>query len=402
MTLTITKNKLFYKQDTGISKRKNETSPMSVVKRKKSPLTDKTTETLRELLSKVLPGEKILSEREFSRKFNVSRKILRRSLEVLRREGLVEAKPGKGLYKAEIQKNRNSILGNISIVLALTSIDSYNLEILQTTARESGKHKIKLIAHENTSNISAQKEFLESLLEIKNLQGMITNPPFSREELQELGPVYARLEKSGIQLVFINAPKYDFPVSNVSFDDPAGIGMLVNYMSKLGHKKIAFMTSEIDNYRNQPRLDGYLEAIKNIHGEPLLIRYKWLTETSHLRSAEFVPSIVKMVKNDGITAFIGHNDGIAACAFRELQKAGIRIPEEVSLAGYDRIAHINYRIPVELTSTERDRSGLAVAAFNLLTSKIVSNGKNINDKKTVLPVSIFTGMTCDVKKQKKS
>ncbi|MHC4873405.1 MAG: substrate-binding domain-containing protein [Planctomycetota bacterium] len=367
---------------------------MTTLKQKKAPQTDKASKLLRKEINRIKPGDKLPPERELARMFNVSRVILRRSLDTLKEEGAINVIPGKGLYKAE-KKDDVDLLRDTSIVLAITGINYHNLEILNTVISEAGTLNMKVITHNNNLSIDHQKEFLCSLLADKNIKGIITNPPFSEEGLAEIAPLYSKLRDSGKHIVFINAFNVDFPINNVSFDDAGGIEMLVSYMKNLGHEKIAFITSEIDNLRNKSRLDGYINSITAFSEQPHIIRYSISNDSNGNEHIDFNADIEKAVKEDGITAFVGHNCGSAAKMIINLQEAGFSVPDDVSVAGYNKIPHISNNIALDLTSVSGNRTTLASTALNLLTSEIVLNTrKSTNFKNIVLPVSLQTGNTC--------
>ncbi|MDE6607602.1 MAG: LacI family transcriptional regulator [Lachnospiraceae bacterium] len=136
--------------------------------------------------------------------------------------------------------------------------------------------------------------------------------------------------------------------SNVAVDDFKESKRMTEYLIGLGHKEIAILTAEPGDISiGKLRLEGYKAALTE-HGIPVrenLIRKmeegmeSYSMENGYQKTKELIES------GESFTAIYGTADSLAIGAMRALLDAGIRIPEEVSVAGYDGIELGDYYAP---------------------------------------------------------
>ena len=134
--------------------------------------------------------------------------------------------------------------------------------------------------------------------------------------------------------------------STVSVDDAKESRRIVEYLIGLGHRKIAIMTegSETPSVV-QLRLQGYLEALKmnGIKVNEKLIRYVDKQIYTMHNGYETTKALIE--SGEKFTALYCISDVLAIGALRALADAGIRVPEDVSVAGFDGQELAEYSIP---------------------------------------------------------
>lgn len=156
--------------------------------------------------------------------------------------------------------------------------------------------------------------------------------------------------------------------SNVAVDDFKESKKLTEYLISLGHKKIAILTmDESDLSIGKLRLDGYKEAL-NKAGVPVresLICHiengaePYSMENGYLTTKKLLES------KEPFTAIYATADALAIGAIRALTDAGLRVPEDVSVAGYDGIEMGDYLIP-RLTTIKQPVEEMAREIIGLL------------------------------------
>ncbi|MFK3661445.1 LacI family DNA-binding transcriptional regulator [Scandinavium sp. NPDC088450] len=125
-------------------------------------------------------------------------------------------------------------------------------------------------------------------------------------------------------------------------DQKASSQMAVEQLIQQGHRDIAFITGSLDSPTGIERLAGYKEAL-NSHGiavrDELIAQGKWTPATG----AAGVETLLE--RNVSFSALVASNDDMAIGAMKQLYAKGVRVPEQVSVIGFDDVALAPYTIP---------------------------------------------------------
>ena len=152
-----------------------------------------------------------------------------------------------------------------------------------------------------------------------------------------------KLEKIGIPFVLSTIPVSSDSTGNyssVSVDDVAESRRIVDYLIKKGHKKIAFLgAGENDISIGKLRLDGYMLALSDngIKPEKKLIWHSAENADTYSMQNGYDIMRSKLKKKNDFTAVFAISDTMAIGALKALREAGVRVPEDVSVVGYDGI-----------------------------------------------------------------
>lgn len=117
---------------------------------------------------------------------------------------------------------------------------------------------------------------------------------------------------------------------------------VVERLIALGHRDIAFITGSLDSPTGVERLAGYKDALAG-HGivlnEALIAEGRWTPETG--------AAGVESLRQRGVTysALVASNDDMAIGAMKQLHQLGVKVPEQVSVVGFDDIALAPYMVP---------------------------------------------------------
>lgn len=343
------------------------------------------------LTGNIGPGQKLPSENELSDKYGLSRHTVRKALAILTQEGYVEAFHGKGTYCSEkmrhIKKSKN-------IAVVTTYISDYIFPRLIQGIDNVLSEKGYSIILKNTGN-SRQKEArcLEELLQ-KDIDGLIIEPSKSQMICRHKN-LYQNLEKYEIPYIFIQGiytEMKDKP--HILMDDTRGGYLVTRYLLELGHRHIVGFF-KADDVQGLNRHKGYVRALQEAG-----ITYNpddviWFhTEDRRVKPALMVREMVEN-KNlpDGIVCY---NDQIAVQIMEELEKYHIRIPEDISVTGYDNSLYAQRGIGI--TTIAHPQEKLGEMAAELILEKI--NGIPEEDSKVerlIQPELIIRG-SCRNKK----
>lgn len=136
--------------------------------------------------------------------------------------------------------------------------------------------------------------------------------------------------------------------SNVSVDDRKESFRMVDYLMSLGHTRIAILVADAEEQNiGGLRLEGYYDALRE-HGVEPDSDLVWRTDDSieHFSMENGYITTKRLLESGTkFTALYAVADSLAIGALRALHEAGLKVPHDVSLAGYDGIDMTNYTVP---------------------------------------------------------
>jgi LacI family transcriptional regulator len=168
-------------------------------------------------------------------------------------------------------------------------------------------------------------------------------------------------------IVLLNPPARDeAPHDAVCVDNVGGARAMTKHLLSLGHRRIAIITGNKGNHDAQDRLRGYRAAMRaaKITRDPDLEVAGDFTEASGYAAAQ-----VLLSGRSRPDAIFATNDAMAVGALLALRDAGVRVPEDVALAGFDDVPMARYLTPalssvhVAIDELGRRATDLAVRAI---------------------------------------
>ncbi len=201
---------------------------------------------------------------------------------------------------------------------------------------------------------------LPNLLAGRSIDGLILLGQLSR-------PYIDKLLRLGIPTLFLDFYDRRSPVDAVITDNIFGSCGMTNYLIENGHERVAF----VGNIRNTSSiLDRYVGYCKALLEAGLPIRSDWLIpdrdENGQIFDTFALPS-------DMPTAFVCNCDETAYRLMQDLHSRGIRVPEDVSLVGFDNYILSSIATP-PITTMEVDMRGMAELAVKSILKKIANPG----------------------------
>lgn len=219
------------------------------------------------------------------------------------------------------------------------------------------------------SHIESDEDEVDAALKVvkeKRLRGIIF-----------LGGLFShsdeKLRKLTVPFVFSTAGSIPENISkklysNICVDDRKESARIVDYLIGLGHKKIAMVVAEPNEQSiGKLRLDGYYEALQahDIAINPNLV-YQTTNEVGHFSMENGYRTTKRLIESgEEFTAVYAMADVLAIGAIRALLESGLRVPEDVSVAGYDGIDVSGYISP-SLTTIRQPVEDMAKNTVKLL------------------------------------
>ena len=252
-------------------------------------------------------------------------------------------------------------------ILVSDILNPYYSEIaegMEEVAHQNGYMVSLCLAHEDTD------KYLESIIS-RRMDGLfVMAEGLTRERL-------FKLHRQGIALI---AHSVDF-ASDISIDYRAVVTSLMEHLIHLGHRKIAIVNAEPLDDENT-RYAGYRDTLKK-HGVPMYPEFVLEVERSlspnYYAGYEAMKKIL-MLKRRATAVFLA-NDVLAVGAIKAVREAGLRVPEDISIAGCDNIHLTEYSFPT-LTTIHTPKREIGQHAMNLLLDQI-------NEKKyAIIPLKL--------------
>jgi len=325
--------------------------------------------------------DKLPGERTLAKDFGFSYMTIRKAIDNLVAQGVLYKVPTRGAFIADRKSARKKthVIGYFldkSIIAGLTS--PYYSLIFDALEKQATKHGYSLIYFSDFDGSSSIKY-------MSRVDGIIASC-FPRIE----NTIHDINKK--VPIVVIDNSASDKTIPSVIIDNFNAVSDSVDYLCKLGHTRIGFMTGLEDSDVGKDRYAGYLSGLTS-HGlklnKKLLFKGNFSYE-SGLEGAGYFLSL----KNPP-TAIICANDSMAIAALGKITQDGLTVPDDISIIGFDDIA-VASQIHPPLTTISAPIDKIAELAVNMLISQI--QNKEIDNKHIALPAKLVRRNTCaDVK-----
>jgi LacI family transcriptional regulator len=196
--------------------------------------------------------------------------------------------------------------------------------------------------------------------------------------------------KRKVPLVFLDVGQVAIGVSNVKIDYAHGIAQAVDHLRALGHSRIAFIAGPLRLESVRERRDAFLNRLGETCGGA---RLDFLVEEgNHQADGGFEAMERVLERSPGATAVVASNDLTAIGALRAIRQHGLRVPEDISVVGFDDIQMAQFTEP-PLTTVKLVRTEVARLACEALLHSIRNRGMGVEfSMSTSLVVRASTGL----------
>ncbi|HXR78808.1 MAG TPA: LacI family DNA-binding transcriptional regulator [Bryobacteraceae bacterium] len=179
-------------------------------------------------------------------------------------------------------------------------------------------------------------------------------------------PLIEQLARRRIPIAFLDVGPERKHFWNIEVNYAMGIGEAVDHLRELGHECIAFISGPQALYSAQTRREAFLAKLKTAGqagSEPNVV------EGDHTVDGGLIAMQRLLATHPRCSAVIGSNDLSAIGALRAIHRAGLRVPEDISLVGFDDIHLADFTEP-PLTTIRLSRIDVATRAISWLIAEI--------------------------------
>lgn len=316
------------------------------------------------------------SEQVIAKHLKISRSTVRLGLQRAELEGLIRRVPGKGTFVAYSRPNVYQS-GSIAFITPHQPVSEWGAIILggaEATARARGYRLLYCRRNEDQREVQLLQE-----LQNDNIAGILLWPeakgPLSQDEIES----YRQLQ---IPVVLMDRTIEGVDFDCVTSENYAGALMLMQHLIKLGHRHIVFITHRCtDLLTVSERFRAYEDAMCQANlspSSPWLIgdgfretHERLLFDPGSDAAAVEIMQIIRYLQETvpRPTAIFALNDIIAVLVMRAMTLLGIRVPHELSIAGFDDMP-FTACLSVPLTTVAQDTMAIGSKAAQMLINRI--------------------------------
>lgn len=333
-------------------------------------------------------GDCIPSENRLAADYQVSRQTVRKALAILEQEGYIYAVHGKGTFVSERVRPEHKS-HNIAVVTTYLS-DYIFPRVIQGIDEVLTAEGYSILLKNTQNSRSREARCLEELLQ-KDIDGVIIEPSKSQISCRHLH-LYEQLEEYGIPYVFIQGcfeRMEDRP--QVLLDDCRGGYLITKYLLDTGHRNIAGVF-KADDIQGQNRHRGYAQALQEagIFYDPDKVIW-FHTEDRKVHPQEGILRLLsKGIRLDGVVCY---NDQIAMQVIPTFTSRGLRVPEDISVTGYDN-SYMAMSDGFHLTTIVHPQEKLGEMAAQLLLSLLRGEAPEGERRKVLIQPELVVGNSC--------
>ena len=195
-------------------------------------------------------------------------------------------------------------------------------------------HKMAIVC--NTAGLPERELTYLTLLLRQRAAGVVLTGGAVEDpgHVETLAARLRRLEAAGAQVVLCGRPPLPEPGPlTVTFDNRGGARRLTEHLLQLGHRRIGYLAGPAGRTTTRHRLEGHREALTaaGLAGDA----ERLTVQGAYDRAAGYDGALELLRREPGLTAIMAANDTVALGVCAALRDRGLRIPEDVSVTGFD-------------------------------------------------------------------
>ena len=251
-----------------------------------------------------------------------------------------------------LRTNRSHALG----VIVSTIDDPFFSEILQGIEEIAQEHGYSMLMAASQRDPKREQAIVQDMRE-RHVDGLIIcSASFSAEQRR-------KLLEYGIPIVMINDQAAEEYRYSIYHDDVDGSRQVTRHMIELGHQHIAYLGNSLSGRTTLDRSTGFRQEMD---AADLTVPAEYIHEAPGGRPEDGLAAVghfLALPKRP--TAIFCFNDMLAIGVLNGLHKAGIRVPEDISVVGFDNIVFSEYTNP-PLTTLDQPKRYIGAEAARLI------------------------------------
>jgi LacI family transcriptional regulator len=252
--------------------------------------------------------------------------------------------------------------------------------VIKGVEQAASKAGFSVIVCQSHEDGQIERHNVESLLHAQ-VAGVLVSLASGTQQFHHFSKVRAR----GIPLVFFDRAPANDPVNKVVINDYEGALQAVNHLLDQGCRRIAHLAGPQNLHIYQQRYQGYLDALaaRGLPALPELVSYSDATVEDGVLATQQLLALP--TRPDGI---FGARDAGVLGALQVLKSEGIRIPQDIALAGFSNEGFTTITEP-QLTSVDQRCEEMGAAAVRLFLELVAQPDSAFMQRQVVLQPELF-------------
>jgi len=240
-------------------------------------------------------------------------------------------------YKPNMNAKGLKGQSTMTIALMIPDLDSlYYSFLIRNIEKYATLKGYTILFYNSRRSIELEKKILNEIA-MRSIDGVLC-----MSVGEEVGHIVKARNQYNVPIVMFN--RYKSPdFCNISVDNIYGGFLLTEYLLDMGHEKIAVVMGDCNMQFNKDRLKGYCQALEKNN---LPYNEGFIAENSYLLKDAY-NSVIRIFakKGEHPTAIFVFEEVMVMGVYRALHELGLRIPEDVSVVGFDDVYTTEYMIP---------------------------------------------------------
>ena len=261
-----------------------------------------------------------------------------------------------------VRKSQNHKNFNIGILISerfLVKYESFYWQMYQAVATRATAEECFTML-EVIGKAEEENGRMPKLVQERKVDGIIVIGKMMDAYLQHMNT------EAGIPVIYLDYYNGREASDSVISNSYYGTYELTYYLYRMGHRKIAYVGTLLAMESITDRYFGYQKALLELGLEQ---KKEWVLDDRHIETGEIDTVNMLQIPKDMPTAFVCNCDLTASFLIKKLKDNGYRVPEDISVVGFD-----NYLYPglsdIQITTYEVDLEEMARRAIHNMISKI--------------------------------
>lgn len=236
--------------------------------------------------------------------------------------------------------------------------DAFFSQMVKGAEDYLNRHDYMIMLCNSSNDKEREDRYVEELLH-RAVDGLIIASPNILAS-----KVFERLQEKKKPYILLDRQRNEQKEGRIAVDDFEGGYMATKHLQHLGHTKIGIIISDNSFYNVFERYEGYLACMKEAG---ITVSKDWIVSGNQTMQGGFLAG--EKLLESGVTAVFATNDLMAVGLYRFLFDKGVKIPEDLSVIGFDDIELSEFMVP-PLTTVRQPIYEIGAVAAEFLLRKI--------------------------------
>lgn len=282
------------------------------------------------------------------------------------------------VYASNLARRQTRILG----LIVSSLINPFFSEIAEAFEKEALSHGYRMSLANTGFSSASLRSCVSQMLAMKVAGLAVLTSEFDDE-------AFAVLRSTKTPSVFLDVGTPGPHIGNIHVDTKTGMFLAVQHLVDLGHREILFVRNsrnsgtELSLLSHQYRNQGFMSAIRRYRSEGVTAR---VVDMPGSGAEAGYNSVASALKGKPFTAIVAITDMVALGVYRGLHEAGLRIPQDISIIGFDN-TFISQFLSPPMSTVDIPKNDLSRLAVEMLLQHLQSGG---NGREIELPTTLVS------------